>query len=65
MDYKKIAYQADGLDHWAACLEAHEPEKSAAGIIMLQKAAKTIRELVKQCQRKEDSTFEDKLALDD
>ena len=51
MDYKKITFQAAGLDHWAACLEAHEPESSAAGIVMLRAAAETIRELVKQCQK--------------
>ncbi len=37
--------QAGGLDHWARCLEAHEPESSAAGILMLRAAAKTLREL--------------------
>ena len=51
MDYKKIAFQAAGLDHWAACLKAHDPKGSAAGIVMLRTAAKTIRELVKQCHR--------------
>ncbi|KKN02837.1 hypothetical protein LCGC14_1113660 [marine sediment metagenome] len=35
--------QAGGLDHWARCLEAHEPESSAAGIVMLHEAAKTLR----------------------
>lgn len=37
--------QADGLDHWAAVLEVHEPKSSAAGIVMLREAAKTLREL--------------------
>lgn len=37
--------QAGGLDHWAAVLEAHKPESSAAGIVMLHEAAKTLREL--------------------
>lgn len=37
--------QAGGLDHWAIVLEAHKPESSAAGIVMLRKAAKTLREL--------------------
>ena len=37
--------QADGLDHWARCLEAHDPKGSAAGIVMLHEAAKTLREL--------------------
>ena len=39
--------QADGLDHWAKVLEAHEPKSSAKGILMLQAAAKTLRELAK------------------
>ena len=37
--------QAGGLDHWAAVLEAHDPDGSAAGIVMLRAAAKTLREL--------------------
>ena len=36
---------AGGLDHWAAVLEAHDPDGSAAGIVMLRAAAKTLREL--------------------
>ncbi|KKL88458.1 hypothetical protein LCGC14_1924540, partial [marine sediment metagenome] len=35
--------QAAGLDRWAKVLEAHEPESSAAGILMLHEAAKTLR----------------------
>ncbi len=35
--------QAGGLEHWANVLEAHEPESSAAGIVMLREAAKTLR----------------------
>ena len=41
----KALTQAGGLDHWARCLEAHEPESAAAGIVMLHEAAKTLREL--------------------
>ena len=37
--------QAGGLNHWAAVLEAHEPKGSAAGIVMLREAAKTLRAL--------------------
>ncbi len=43
--YIRAREQADGLDHWAAVLEAHEPDSSAKGILMLRAAAKTIREL--------------------
>ena len=42
---KKAIYQASGLEHWAKCLEVHNPEGSAAGIVMLRAAAKTLREL--------------------
>lgn len=38
--------QAGGLDNWADVLEAHEPDSSAKGILMLRAAAKTLRELV-------------------
>jgi hypothetical protein len=37
--------QADGLDNWAKILEAHEPDASARGILMLRAAAKTLRQL--------------------
>lgn len=37
--------QAVGLDNWADVLEVHKPESSAAGIVMLRAAAKTLREL--------------------
>ena len=40
--------QAGGLDHWANVLEAHEPDSSAAGIVMLREAAKTLRELARR-----------------
>ena len=42
--------QADGLDMWAKVLEAHEPDNSAAGILMLYAAAKTLRELSKKIE---------------
>ncbi len=45
--------QAGGLDHWARCLEAHEPESSAAGIVMLHEAAKTLRALAPVSSQRE------------
>ncbi len=35
--------QAGGLEHWAAVLVAHKHKSSAAGIVMLREAAKTLR----------------------
>ena len=40
--------QAGGLEHWADVLEAHEPESSTAGIVMLRAAARSLRELAER-----------------
>ena len=42
-DTVRVREQADGLEHWAAVLVAHKHKSSAAGIVMLREAAKTLR----------------------
>ena len=49
---KKAIHQASGLEHWAKYLEVHDPDGSAASIVMLRAAAKTLRELASIIQRK-------------
>ena len=50
----KALTQADGLDRWARVLEAHEPDSAAMGIIMLHRAAETLRELATVPEESED-----------